>query len=55
MPVKRCQKDGKKGYKWGDSGTCYTGPDARQKALAQGRAIEASKSRSKRSYTRKKK
>ena len=41
MPVKRCQKDGKPGWKWGDQGTCYTGPGAREKALAQGRAIKA--------------
>ena len=43
MPAKRCQKDGKQGWKWGDSGTCYTGRDAKRKAEEQGRAIEASK------------
>jgi hypothetical protein len=44
MPLMQCTKDGQKGYKWGQSGTCYVGPDAKEKALEQGRAIEASKS-----------
>lgn len=47
MPLKRCRKDGKPGWKWGDSGTCYpyTPGDsasekrARKKARAQGVAI----------------
>lgn len=43
MPLKKCQKNSKSGWKWGDQGTCYTGKNARQKALMQGRAIEASK------------
>lgn len=41
MPVKKCQKDGKDGFKWGDEGFCYTGPDAYEKAAEQGRAIKA--------------
>lgn len=45
MPLQRCQVNGKKGWKWGSSGKCYTGPGARTKALEQGRAIEASKRR----------
>lgn len=39
MPIKQCQLDGKKGYRWGDSGKCYTdGNVASQKkrAIAQG-------------------
>lgn len=40
MPVKKCQINGKQGYKWGDEGKCYTGPDAKKKAIAQGIAIE---------------
>jgi hypothetical protein len=24
MPIKRCRKNGKPGFKFGDSGTCYT-------------------------------
>ena len=52
MPVKRCQSDGKPGYKWGDEGKCYTytqGDDesrerAKAKAERQGRAVEANKS-----------
>lgn len=40
MPVKKCQINGKDGFKWGDEGKCYTGPDAKKKAIAQGIAIE---------------
>lgn len=43
MPVKRCQRDGKPGWKWGDQGYCYIGSDARERALAQGRAIQANR------------
>lgn len=43
MPVKKCTSDGKSGYKYGDSGHCYTGPGARQKAIKQGQAIEIQK------------
>lgn len=45
MPVMRCQKNGKRGYKWGKEGTCYIGSVAKAKAERQGRAIEASKRR----------
>lgn len=45
MPVKRCSKNGKSGYKWGDEGKCYTGSGAKKKAIEQGRAIEANKSK----------
>lgn len=53
MPVIRCQLDGRRGYKWGEGGRCYTyrTGDRRGKARArllaeiQGRAIEASKAR----------
>lgn len=49
MPVKRCTKDGKPGYKWGDEGKCYSYTSgnkesrerAKKKAAEQGRAIEA--------------
>lgn len=40
MPVKKCQIEGKDGFKWGDEGKCYTGPDAKKKAIEQGIAIE---------------
>ena len=43
MPVMRCQANGKPGYKWGESGKCYTGPGAKAQAQRQGRAIEANK------------
>lgn len=46
MPLKQCTSDGKSGFKWGDSGHCYTGPGAKEKALKQGRAIEVNKSKS---------
>lgn len=36
-----CQKDGKKGFKWGESGICFTGPDARKRAAAVAAAVEA--------------
>lgn len=45
MPFMRCQKDGQQGWKWGESGVCYTGPDAKKRADAQRKAIEASKHR----------
>ena len=44
MPVKKCQKDGKNGYKWGDQGKCYTGPGAKKKAIKQGMAIHSNSS-----------
>lgn len=43
MPLMKCSKNGKSGWKWGDSGTCYVGPNGRKKALQQGAAIEISK------------
>lgn len=45
MPVGPCQRNGKPGHKWGEEGFCYTGPGSEGKAAAQGRAIEASKSK----------
>jgi len=47
MPVQRCQKNNKPGFKWGKSGVCYTYIKgnkrsmnlAKEKALKQGRAI----------------
>ncbi len=40
MPVLRCQKNGKRGYKFGNNGKCFTGSGARAKAAAQGAAIK---------------
>lgn len=40
MPIKRCGKDG---WQYGDSGQCYTGPDAKKKAIKQGIAIDGPK------------
>jgi len=47
MPVNKCSKDGKPGFKWGDSGACYIytpGNEesikaAKKKVLAQALAI----------------
>lgn len=49
MPVMRCQSDGRPGYKWGESGHCYTYEpgnersrrDAKRRAYIQGYAINA--------------
>jgi hypothetical protein len=41
MPVTKCRKDGKDGYKWGENGVCFTGDDAEEKAAAVGRAVHA--------------
>lgn len=43
MPVMKCTSGGKSGWKYGESGKCYTGPGARAKAARQGQAIEISK------------
>lgn len=45
MPLKRCSVDGKPGWKYGDSGHCYTGPNGRQKAIEQMKAIKVSQSK----------
>lgn len=47
MPIKSCEENGKPGYKWGDSGKCYTYTSkdeiernkAKKKAIVQGIAI----------------
>lgn len=41
MPVTTCVKEGQKGFKWGEGGTCFVGANARNKAAAVGRAIKA--------------
>jgi len=51
MPVIPCRKDGRPGFKYGKTGTCYTyitnnknsRERAREKAEKQGAAIEISK------------
>ena len=47
MPIQRCTKDGKSGFRYGPEGFCYTGPRAREKARKQGQAIEINKHRGK--------
>jgi hypothetical protein len=42
MPVKKCEDDGKPGWKWGDQGKCYTytaGSEA-SSAAAKAKAIK---------------
>lgn len=41
MPVQRVKTPRGVGYRWGQSGTVYYGPDARERAAAQGRAAYA--------------
>jgi len=51
MPVMRCQENGKPGYKYGESGKCYTytpgnlkdEKQAKEKAIQQGLAIGGGK------------
>ena len=43
MPIQTCIKGEKVGFKFGDNGHCYIGPNARQQAAKQGAAIEISK------------
>ena len=40
MPLKKCTTDNKSGYKWGNEGKCYTGPEGKKKAIKQGLVIE---------------
>lgn len=42
MPLIQCSASGAVGWKWGASGKCFIGGDARSRASAQGRAIESS-------------
>jgi len=39
MPIQKCQSKGKSGYKYGESGKCYVGKEAKKKAIKQGLAI----------------
>jgi hypothetical protein len=39
MPIRECQINGEQGYKWGEQGKCYIGPNAKEDAIAQGVAI----------------
>jgi hypothetical protein len=43
----RCRSEGRAGYKWGASGVCFTGADARGRAVAVGRAVYARRNASK--------
>ena len=41
MPCHECMDKGKRGWKWGSKGKCYTGPGAKAKCERQGRAAHA--------------
>lgn len=41
MPIKKCQKDRKSGWKFGNLGTCYIGPSGKAKAQKQAKAMFA--------------
>jgi hypothetical protein len=49
MPIYRCRRNGKSGFKYGVEGKCYTYTDpaskkrAHSRAVKQGQAIEKSK------------
>jgi len=45
MPVKKCQRNGVAGWKWGDAGKCFIGSGAKARALAVGRAIAAQRNK----------
>lgn len=38
MPIMKCNENGKSGWKYGDSGHCYTGSGGKKKAIKQGLA-----------------
>ena len=38
MPLQKCSSNGMSGWKYGNSGKCYTGPDGKKKAIKQGLA-----------------
>ena len=40
MPLKKCSDNNNSGWKWGDQGKCYTGPEGKKKAIKQGIVIE---------------
>lgn len=47
MPIRKCQANKKSGYKYGDTGKCYAGSEAKDKSDKQGKAIEVNKKRGK--------
>ena len=45
MPVQKCKKNGKPGYRWGDEGFCYTysaGDEASRKKAKQRAYLQGS-------------
>lgn len=39
MPLEKCKINNKPGWRWGKQGKCYTGPEAKKKAVKQGLAM----------------
>jgi len=51
MPLQQCTVDGHPGWKWGASGTCYTGKQGKAKAMRQASAIKVSQASTKSAST----
>lgn len=45
MPLQKCEINGQSGWQFGNEGKCYVGENAREQALEQAKAIEASKTK----------
>ena len=45
MPLMRCSRQGKSGWKFGPAGFCFTGPTAQDQARKQGIAVLASEAK----------
>lgn len=43
MPIQRCNRDGKEGWRYGEEGFCYLGSNAKNKARRQAAAVHMSK------------
>ena len=41
MPVQRCRRNGKPGYRWGKSGKCYTYTPGSKRGREMARALAA--------------
>ena len=45
MPIRACTLRGNKGWKFGQAGSCFTGPDAHEQARQQGLAVLTSQAK----------
>lgn len=53
MPIMRCTLNGLPGWKWGESGRCYTGEGAKEKAIKQGISVLVSEAKKSGAKTKK--